>query len=375
MKAIKSLTIIIGLLLSVFAIGQTHTLITSLDPLVSETSGLIFTNSKLWTHNDSGNEPIIYCIDTVTGLIVSQKVVRDAVNTDWEDICADSEFLYIGDFGNNAGTRDDLKILKISLDDLNDEFTDTIDAETIYFTYNPAYYPETKKANDTDFDCEAMIATSDSLYLFSKNWISKNCYLYSLPKLPGTYTALRRDTLNTQGLICGADYNAETNSVCLIGYVYGIPAPSILFILNDFESDNFFDGNTVRYELSLSGYQTEGIVFRDNHRLWFSNEYFLGHTQSLYEFPIPCNLSQTDNLKLIELYPNPVENILIIKLNHEDKLKYRIIDTCGNIVLGSCKKINPDEELKIDISELKSGDYIIEFYSNKKSISKNFVKL
>jgi hypothetical protein len=311
MKVIKSIFFSTSLLICVFANAQSHTLITSLDPIVSETSGLAFVNGKLWTHNDSGNEPILYCIDTASGLISSHKVVRNAVNTDWEDICTDSEFIYIGDFGNNAGTRDDLKILKISLDDLNDEFTDTIDAETIYFTYNPAYYPETKKANDTDFDCEAMIATSDSLYLFSKNWISKNCYLYSLPKLPGTYTALRRDTLNTQGLICGADYNAETNSVCLIGYVYGIPAPSILFILNDFESDNFFDGNTVRYELSLSGYQTEGIVFRDNHRLWFSNENFLGHTQSLYEFPIPCNLSQPDNLKLIELYPNPVENILI----------------------------------------------------------------
>lgn len=375
MKATKFLLFTIGLLFYVISNSQTHTLITSLDPIISETSGLAFVNGKLWTHNDSGNEPILYCIDTATGLISSQKVIRNVVNTDWEDICIDNEFLYIGDFGNNEGTRLDLKILKISIDDINDEFTDTVDAEVIFFGYDESYYPERKKSNDTDFDCEAMIATADSIYLFSKNWIIKNCYLYSLPKLPGTYTALRRDTLNTQGLICGADYNAETNSVCLIGYVYGIPAPSILFILSDFESDNFFDGNTIRYELSLNGYQTEGIVFRDNSRIWFSNENFLGHTQSLYEFPIPCNLSQTDNLKLIELYPNPVEDILILKLNHENKLKYRIIDTCGNIVLGSCKKINPDEELKIDVSDLKSGEYIIEFYSNKKSISKNFVKL
>lgn len=375
MKANKLLLIIIGSLINVFAFSQTHTLITSLDPVVSETSGLIFTNGRLWTHNDSGNEPILYCIDTATGLICSHKVVRNVVNTDWEDICTDNEFLYIGDFGNNAGTREDLKILKVSLDNLDDEFTDTIDAETIYFTYNPAYYPETKKADNTDFDCEAMIATSDSIYLFSKNWISKNCFLYSLPKEPGTYTALRRDTLNTQGLICGADYNAETNSVCLIGYVYGIPAPSILFYLSNFESDNFFEGNILRYELSLNGYQTEGIVFRDNSRLWFSNESFLGHAQSLYEFPVPTSLRETDKLNFIELYPNPTENILIIRLNFENKLKYRIIDTCGNIVLESCKKINPDEEIQLDISGLKSGDYIIEFYSNKKSISKNFVKL
>jgi hypothetical protein len=375
MRAIKFISLATSLLMSVFANSQTHTLITSLDPIVSETSGLAFVNGRLWTHNDSGNEPIIYCIDTLTGFVSSQKVIRNVNNIDWEDICTDNEFLYIGDFGNNYGNREDLKIFRINLEDFNDDFNDTLDAEVIFFAYDESYYPERKKANNTDFDCEAMIATADSIYLFSKNWITKNCYLYSLPKEPGTYTALRRDTLNTQGLICGADYNAETNSVCLIGYVYGIPAPSLLFYLSDFESDNFFDGNTIRYELSLSGYQTEGIVFRDNYRLWFSNENFLGHTQSLYEFPVPVSLNEIDNVKFVELYPNPAEDLLILKLNYEDKFKYRIIDTSGKTVLGSCKKINPDEELKIDISGLKSGEYIIDLYSNKKSISKNFVKL
>mgnify|MGYP000029410152 FL=1 len=38
----------------------------NLPDTVSETSGLIFHNGKLITHNDSGNEPQLFEIDTVT---------------------------------------------------------------------------------------------------------------------------------------------------------------------------------------------------------------------------------------------------------------------------------------------------------------------
>ena len=31
---------------------------------VCETSGLFFHNGRLWTHNDSGGEPILYALDT-----------------------------------------------------------------------------------------------------------------------------------------------------------------------------------------------------------------------------------------------------------------------------------------------------------------------
>jgi len=34
---------------------------------VRETSGLIYLNGKLITHNDSGGEPALYELDTITG--------------------------------------------------------------------------------------------------------------------------------------------------------------------------------------------------------------------------------------------------------------------------------------------------------------------
>lgn len=375
MKSYKLFLSIILTLSVHVAFSQNPTLITSLDPLVSETSGLLFVNNKLWTHNDSGNEAILYCIDTTTGMIIDQKIIANASNVDWEDIASDGEYLYIGDFGNNTGLRDDLKIYRVVLDDLNDEFLSTINAEIINYTYDPSYYPAATKSNDTDFDCEALIIKDDSIYLFSKNWVSKNCYLYSLPKEPGNYIANRRDTLNTQGLICGADYNPEINAICLIGYVYGFPAPSILFYLSDFENDNFFDGTVSRNELSLSGCQTEGITFRDNNRVWFSNENFLGNTQSLYEFPSLFSFIKNEAQSIVELYPNPVIDLLHISIASSEKLKYKIIDSCASIVKSSCKKLNVNSEIKIDVSELKSGTYIIEFYSSKNSYRKSFIKL
>jgi hypothetical protein len=263
------------------------------------------------------------------------------------------------------------------LSELDDDMSDTINSELISFTYNPSIYPEVLKSDDTDFDCEAMIAKDDSLYLFSKNWVSKTCYLYSLPDTPGDYIATRLDTLNTAGLICGADYNPETNTVCLIGYVYGIPAPSIFFLLSGFENNNFFGGTTVRYELELNGYQTESAFFRDNQRVWITNENFLGHPQSLYGISLPATRINTNENtdSQLNVFPNPATDFINVSFKDSDKFKFRITDSSGNIVLKSCKKQIFTEALQINISTLKPGKYYLELSGQNSTISSNFIKL
>lgn len=262
-------------------------ILTELSNTVNETSGLIFYKSELWTHNDSGNKASLYSIDTISGDVIRSVNIKNAKNRDWEDLCKDENYAYIGDFGNNSGMRDDLKIYKISLSELSDTNKKSVESEIINFTYNKNIYPPkfTKKHN-TNFDCEAFIAFGDSLYLFSKNWENQKTYLYSLPKTPGTYTTNLCDSLDTEGLICSADYNLNTNTIALIGYIKGIPAPSILFILYDFDGDNFFSGKTIRYESELWGYQTEAIIFKDNCKLWFTNEKFFSHNQTLFSINI-----------------------------------------------------------------------------------------
>jgi hypothetical protein len=170
-------------------------LITTLDSLVEESSGLLFYNGKLWTHNDSDNFPKLFQIDTISGEVISTKTLKNIDNIDWEDLTMDDEFAYIGDFGNNAGNRENFQIYKFPLSELDNIDSDSITAETITFYYNPDYYsiPEKATKNDTNFDCEAMIVKDDSIYLFSKNWVDKKCYFYAIPKIPGNYMANLRD--------------------------------------------------------------------------------------------------------------------------------------------------------------------------------------
>ena len=55
-----------------------------LSDVVEETSGLIFWNDVLWTINDSGNDPVLFSLDTTTGIILQQIMVSDEQNIDWE---------------------------------------------------------------------------------------------------------------------------------------------------------------------------------------------------------------------------------------------------------------------------------------------------
>ncbi|MDR2836246.1 MAG: hypothetical protein LBV69_08690 [Bacteroidales bacterium] len=255
--------------------------LTTLDEAVTETSGLLFYNNKLWTHNDSGNKPILYCIDSISGKVLKQKVIKNAKNSDWEDIAKDFDYAYIGDFGNNNGKRDFFVIYRIKLSDLDAEI-DTIKSKKIIFFYDTTYYKPNSK-NAKNFDCEAMIVKNDSIFLFTKNWENYKTYLFSIPKSIGKYTAKFCDSLDVKGLITGADYNPTTNSIALIGYKFGINQKSFMVILSDFENNNFFKGKSNTYLLNLKGCQTEGIVFCGKSEFYISNEKFLRRKQSLFK--------------------------------------------------------------------------------------------
>ncbi len=86
-------------------------------------------------------------------------------------------YLYIGDFGNNAGSRTDLHILRIEKSSLL-EGMPAID--TIAFAYEDQT-DFTPSNQNTAFDCEAFIAGTDSLFLFTKNWNNLSTVCYSVP--------------------------------------------------------------------------------------------------------------------------------------------------------------------------------------------------
>ena len=86
---------------------------------VRETSGLARSTRGtdiFWTHNDAGNDPVIFAISTA-GQLLQRVTVAGASLTDWEDItagpCPDGSCLYIGDIGDNDGNRTNVTVYRV----------------------------------------------------------------------------------------------------------------------------------------------------------------------------------------------------------------------------------------------------------------------
>jgi len=182
----------------------------SLPPETSESSGVIFLNDVIITHNDSGGEAILYEVDPNNGELIRELVVDDASNVDWEDLCIDQQYIYIGDIGNNNGDRTDLKIYRISLLDYFQSSNDTVSVDTIRYAYEDQVNFEPDPL--TNFDAEALISFDDSLYLFTKNREDFHTNIYSLPKTPGDYQAHRVGRINAAGLITGGLFKFKAPS-------------------------------------------------------------------------------------------------------------------------------------------------------------------
>lgn len=241
---------------------------------LNETSGLLFYNGQLWTINDSGNNPEIYQLDSTTGAVLRTVVVRNAVNTDWESITQDDSSIYIGDFGNNAGNRTDLHILKIPKTDLLNLTNDSIKAGYIYFSY-PDQTEFNKAFGNNNFDCEAFFCHNDSLHLFSKNWADLQTKHYVLPVDTGNYKARFVEQFNADGLVTDASINAKGNIV-LLGYknTGGKKYTCFTWLFSGIAGSHCFGEKKLRLELgsALRLGQTEGIVLGDDNRGWISSE-------------------------------------------------------------------------------------------------------
>ncbi len=252
---------------------------------MGETSGLLRINGRIITLNDSGGRPHLYEIDTLGGEIFREVIVANAQNRDWEDIAQDNKYIYIGDIGNNNGNRRDLVIYRILKRDYLKPGNDSVYADKINFHYitQTDFSP---KRYSNNFDAEALIATRDSLYLFSKNWINMKTYLYAIPKTPGNYGVQISDSLNVKGLVTGAVYDPVSGSVMLSGYT---PSSNFVVGLSDYKDDDFFKGKVIKYLLELDGSkQTEGICLDRRGGFFLSAEKTRTYPAMLYRiYPEP----------------------------------------------------------------------------------------
>ncbi len=121
---------------------------------INESSGLAASPCQpnvLWTHNDSGDGPYIFAIDS-SGANLGTWKVQDAVNTDWEDLAPFKDtngqcFLFIGEIGNTEkAERTEHKIYRVKEPLVSQQFANsnrnnaapTEPADTLTFRYSDA---------------------------------------------------------------------------------------------------------------------------------------------------------------------------------------------------------------------------------------------
>ena len=336
-------------------------------PLLNENSGLIYFASHLWTINDGGNSNSIYELDTLGNLIREISVIG-ASNVDWEGLSQNDEHIYIGDFGNNSGSRSDLCIYELDKAQIIDPNVTEIVAVKKSFVYSDQVqfnWP----LNQHNYDCEALIASNDSLYLFTKNWLNEEVNIYVLPShWTDTASAILKESFNSDGLITGASRDSESGHTLLLGYknnganLY----TCFVWILWDHALFDFFGGNKRRIEIGsmFTLGQTEGVALRNGQEGFVSGEQIssvitIEPKLSSFDFTqyFSSGTMNVADKDLFEPYPNPVENTIFIL---EKPSSFEIYNSSTmKLVLKGETASN-----KIDVSVLKGGTYILKI-SNK----------
>lgn len=332
--------------ISIFLNGQTYTLESALDDTVSETSGLLFVNNTLITHNDSANSNQLFEIDLTTGDISRVVTVINASNADWEDLTHDETYIYIGDFGNFDATRTNLRVYRIAK---SDYFSSTeVTADVISFSYNEQT-DFTVQEFTTNFDAEALLHLDNNLFIFTKNWADGNTNVYELPKTPGTYSLSIIDVVNSQGLVTGATGSIDGSKIVLCGYDGSGP---FLIELSNFSAGFFSNGTVIKTTISPpTGYsfQTEGITPISTNDFFVSAEAANGDPQGLYRINLSTLGNDNADYDVVKVFPNPAKNIAEIS---SDNYFSRIYTLSGQLMKSYDSRV-------LDISEISNGFYVM----------------
>jgi hypothetical protein len=254
-----------------------ETYISCLDTILVENSGIIIWNDHFWTFNDSGGKNEIYCLDFKTGKILFTVQISNAMNIDWEDIAQDKKYLYIAETGNNAGARHDQKIYRVRKKDITSNPFQSVIADSISFQF-AEQVDFTPTLRQTRYDCEALFAFNNSLFVFTKDWSKNITKVYSFPAKVGNYEVLPIDSFNVNGLITGADILPNGKFV-LIGYRN---FRSLLWTFQKTKSKFFSNPRFIDLGM-LENAQTEGVCFSSAGDLFFSCEQTGNYNQQIWK--------------------------------------------------------------------------------------------
>lgn len=328
-----------------------------------ESSGIEVSDiNSIWTHNDSGDSAKIYNIDTLGNIL--RVVVFDVDSAiDCEESTRDAAGnYYLGDFGNNANNRTNLRIYKIPNPETSS--ADTIVPQLITFQYEDQllFPPDSTHMN---FDCEAMFHFQDSLYLFSKNrGTSMFCKMYRLPDEPGDFVAELVDSFNTGTWITSADISPSGNCMVLL-------SETRLWLFSNISGTAFFKADAQLFSMYFT--QKEAIVFVNDSLLYITDEYLMGLGGNLYRLDLSSLINDVPTHEAtpeFSIYPNPATKFAFVGLSKSmDSYTILVTDLSGNII------IHQKNTAIIDVSTLSGGQYFVWIITKKNSFVASLVKV
>jgi len=354
-----------------------------LPSVLGENSGLIFYGDKLISHNDSGNEPLLFELDTVSLSVTRTVTITNAENIDWEDITHDDQYIYLGDIGNNLGTRSNLVIYRIAKQEYNQ--SQSVVAERIQYNYEDQ--TDFTNQGNSDWDAEAVFVLDGQLIILTKQWNSLGTVAYSLPNMPGNHVVRRVGEFEINGLVTGASIDRDTGELFILGhsmflepFVYKVNGPTI---------DDVFQGESIKLDVTLDFAQTEGIAFIANKRFFISSESFsrdvpaITLNAQLFSLQLPLDEKEiieeeeeiiTEEKDFIfSIYPDQELNKMAYELNTEQNVLARaVFDITGKMIHFEVSS-EFDTNL-IDVTYLNTGVYHLVVYLGNKVVSKPFFK-
>lgn len=171
--------------------------------VIDECSGFTFDGDHLIVVNDGFHGPDLHYYDVQTGL--SSKVnIKGAYNNDWEAIMMTADEIIIGDVGNNAGKRQNLRLYYV--DRSSQELV-----HTTIFTYPGQTFEESDTHN---FDAEAIAYIDGQVCIFSKNRGNNKTNLYTAPLYSAEFTL--RDSIEVPWRVTDAYHDSATGNLLLL---------------------------------------------------------------------------------------------------------------------------------------------------------------
>ena len=186
---------------------------------IDEASGIaasVLHNNMYWLHNDSGDEPRIFLVDSLCSL---RAVIRFAniQNRDWEDIAVgkgpleNSSYIYIGEIGDNNAVYSEKSIIRCQEPKIPSTNKDTTLTQFDILRYT---YPD----GNRDAETVLLDPLTKDIFIVSKREDNVGVYRFPFPQSVSEVTILQKVAILPLTGIVGGDISPNGMEILLKSY-------------------------------------------------------------------------------------------------------------------------------------------------------------